>query len=160
VYKFRAPIQIIGINPYVEVPQRILARIFSTAGKDRGPIQIKGEVNGKAYRQRLVKFRGEWRLYINTTMLPRSPQRIGEKINLTIEFDPEKRLIQKHPLLVAALSKNKKANRIFEGLRPSLQLEIVRYIASLKTEESVKRNVRRAIQFLLGKERFVGRDQP
>ena len=33
-------------------------------------------------------------------------------------------------------------------------------IANLKTEKSVERNVTRAINFLLGKERFVGRDKP
>ncbi|WP_245545484.1 YdeI/OmpD-associated family protein [Fluviicola taffensis] len=47
---------------------------------------------------------------------------------------------------------------MFRGLTPSLQNEIVRYIANLKTEESVERNVIKAINFLLGKERFIGRD--
>jgi hypothetical protein len=39
-------------------------------------------------------------------------------------------------------------------------LEINRYLARLKTEESRERNIERAIQYLLGKGRFVGRDTP
>ncbi|MCB0523292.1 MAG: YdeI/OmpD-associated family protein [Saprospiraceae bacterium] len=49
---------------------------------------------------------------------------------------------------------------IFDALPASRRKEIVRYIANLKTEESVERNVSRAIGFLLGKERFIGRDKP
>jgi hypothetical protein len=40
-----------------------------------------------------------------------------------------------------------------------MQKEIMRYINNLKTTESVERNVERAIRFLLGKDRFVGRDK-
>jgi hypothetical protein len=45
-------------------------------------------------------------------------------------------------------------------MAPSRQKEIVRYIDSPKTEESVDRNVHRALAFLLGEGRFVGRDEP
>ena len=57
-----------------------------------------------------------------------------------------------------ALIKNKQAKDVFDGLAPHLQKEIIRYIANLKTEESIDRNVKKAVQFLLGKERFIGRD--
>ena len=43
-------------------------------------------------------------------------------------------------------------------MSPSHQKEIMRYINSLKSEASVERNIARSIQFMLGKERFVGRD--
>ena len=58
------------------------------------------------------------------------------------------------------LDDNKKAKDIFDTLRPSLKHEIVRYHAHLKTEESIDRNIVRAIDFLLGKGRFMGRDKP
>jgi len=93
-------------------------------------------------------------------MLKNSPKRIGEQIEITIAFNPEKREIVSHPKLLAALKKNKDARLVFENLRPSLQLEIIRYISALKTEESVDRNVTRAIDFLCGKGRFIGRDNP
>ena len=158
--KFQATIEIIGINPFVFVPDKVLKSIFKQAGKEKGHIPIRGTVNRKPYRQTLVKFKGSWRLYINTTMLKDSPRKIGETITVAVEFDPADRSIKLHPKLVMALKKNLKASLKFKSLAPSRQNEIVRYISYLKTEESVDRNVAKAIGFLLGKERFVGRDKP
>lgn len=158
IRSFHALIEIIGINPFVYVPEPVLEELFRKSGKDKGPIPVKGTINGKTYQQTLVKYSGEWRLYINTKMLPRSPKRIGEEIEVAIEFDPTDRTIHPHPKLVRALKENQEANGVFVSLQPSLQNEIVRYIANLKTEESVERNVEKAIAFLLGKERFIGRD--
>ncbi|MDF3026099.1 MAG: hypothetical protein K0S23_406 [Fluviicola sp.] len=155
---FKAGIDLIGINPFVYVPEPVLEELFRKSGKDKGPIPVKGTINGKAFQQTLVKFRGDWRLYINMKMFPRSPDRIGEEIEVTLEFDPADRTIHPHPKLVQALKENPEANEVFVSLQPSLQNEIVRYIANLKTEESVERNVVKAVAFLLGKERFVGRD--
>ena len=49
---------------------------------------------------------------------------------------------------------------MFDNLSPSRQLEIVRYISFLKKEESIDRNIHNALNFLLGKGSFVGRDKP
>jgi Bacteriocin-protection, YdeI or OmpD-Associated/Domain of unknown function (DUF1905) len=157
---FNAQIRIIGINPYVLLPDGVLTGIITQAKKDKGPIPVKGFVNNNPFLQRLVKLKGIWRLYINASMLKNSPKRIGEMINIEIEFDPEKRVIDHHPEFVVALKRNKKAKAIFDKLTPSLQLEIVRYISRLKTEESISRNIIKAIDFLLGKGRFIGRDRP
>jgi len=157
---FTAEIAIIGVNPYVSVPEAVLAVIFEHAGKHKGKVPIQGTVNGKPYRQTLVRYAGHWRLYINTTMLKHSPRRIGERIEVTIAYDAADRSIAPHPKWVAALQADPQARAVFESLRPSLQLEIVRYIARLKSEESVDRNVVRAIDFLMGRGRFVGRDRP
>lgn len=155
---FTAQIDIIGINPFVFVPEPILNAIFLEFGKEKGPIPVKGTINGKAYQQTLVRFAGEWRLYINTKMLPKSPERIRETVEISIEIDSSDRTIDPHPKLLEALKANPEANKIFENLIPSLQNEIVRYIANLKTEASVEKNVVKAIDFLLGKQRFIGRD--
>ncbi len=159
-YPFSAPIEIIGINPFVFVPDEILKHIFEKAGKSKSPIPIKGTVNSIPYTQTLMKFKGEWRLYINTKMLKNSPKRIGEQIEISIGYNPEKREILIHPKLLQALTENETANIVFQNLRPSLQHEIIRYIANLKTEESIDRNVTKAIAFLLGNGKFVGREKP
>jgi hypothetical protein len=156
----KAEIQLIGVNPYVLLPDEVLADIFKQAGKDKGSIQVKGTINGKPYLQTLVKFDGLWRLYINLKMLKNSPKRIGETIELTVAFDPGERTIEPHPKLTKALTENQQAKNVFDSLRPSLQHEIVRYIARLKSEESVDKNVVKAIDFLLGKGRFAGRNKP
>ena len=158
--EFSAQIEIIGINPFVHVPEAILQAIFEQAGKDKGPIPIKGTINGKPYTQTLVKYSGAWRLYINTVMLKNSPKRIGETVELTAAFDPAERVVPKHPKLEKALEEHPEAKQVFDGLIPSRRLEIVRYISHLKSEEAVDKNIKRTINFLLGNDRFVGRDKP
>lgn len=160
MYKFKAQIEIIGVNPYVLLPGDILESIFNQAGKSKGYIPVRGTINAQPYAQTLVKFSGLWRLYINTTMLKNSPLHVGETIELTIELDPSDRSIRPHPKLLLALAENPEAQNIFEKLPASRRHEIVRYIASLKTDESIERNIIRAIDFLLGRTRFVGRDKP
>jgi hypothetical protein len=160
MHTFRAEIEIIGINPFVFVPDKILQQIFKQAGKDRGHIPIKGTINGDPYKQTLVKYSGDWRLYINTSMLGNSPKRLGEIIEISVFFDMESREIKPPEDFVKALSKNKKAKTLFDSLPASRKFEIVRYLANLKTEDALKRNIKRAINFLLGKERFIGRDRP
>lgn len=159
-YEWTAELELLGINPFVQVPEAILKAIFKQSGRDKSPIPIKGLINKKRYRQSLVKYRGAWRLYVNTTMLKNSPDRIGEKITVSIAHDPTDRSIPIHPKLLTALDQNKEAKAVFEGLPPSLQKEIVRYISFLKTEESIDKNVARAIDFLLGKGSFIGRTKP
>lgn len=158
VYLFSARIEIIGINPFVYVPEDILNSIFIQAKKNKGYIPIKGTVNGNPYQQTLVKYSGEWRLYINTTMLKNSPKRIGEMIELSVMFDPAERVVDMHPKLEQALNENKEAKASLESLRPSLKHEVIKYISSLKTEESIDKNVKKAIDYLLGQGKFLNRD--
>lgn len=160
MHEFRAELNIIGINPFVFVPIGILKVLFKQSGKDNGPIPIRGTIQGRPYQQTLVRYAGAWRMYINSRMLEDSPNRIGERISIFLEYDPSDRTIAPHPKFVAALNENGDARRIFDSLSSSLQREIVRYISRLKTDAAIDRNVRRAIGFLLGKERFIGRDRP
>lgn len=160
MYTFTATLEIIGVNPYVSVPEKILKQLMKEAGREKGPLPICGQVNEKAYRQTLVKYRGAWRLYINTSMLRHSPQRIGERLTISVAYDAIDRSIAMHPALQKALDANAIAGERFKSLSPSRKHEIVRYIASLKTEASVERNIQKAIDFLSGKGRFVGRDAP
>lgn len=158
--RFIAELEIIDGNPFVSLPQSALDDLFEAAGRSKGPIPVKGTVNAKPYQQTVVKFRAAWRLYVNMQMLDDSPRRIGETIEVTVGFDRSDRTILPHPKLVAMLDASPMAKEIFDGLAPSRQAEIVRYIDGLKTDESIDRNVARARDFLLGKTSFVGRDSP
>jgi len=153
-----AKIEIIGINPFVYLPDNILNSIFVQAKRDKGYIPIKGIINGNPYKQTLVKYSGEWRLYINNIMLKNSPKRIGETVELSVEFDSVERVIEPNPNFLKALNDNKGAKQIFENLTPSLQKEIIRYISLLKRENSIAENIEKAIGFLQGKNKFIGRE--
>ena len=80
MFQFKAQIEIIGVNPYIYVPEIILSEILKISGKNNGPIPICGSLNGNPYRQTLVKFSGAWRLYINTSMLKIHPKESGKSL--------------------------------------------------------------------------------
>ena len=155
---FKAELAIIGINPFVLVPENILASVFKQTGRSKSPIPITGSINGRPYLQTLVRYQGAWRLYINMIMLDNSPKRVGEMIDVVVAYDPIARVVKPHPALLKALSENEHAKAVFDGLTPSLRNEIIKYISNLKTEESVARNVQKAVDFLLGNGRFIGRE--
>jgi uncharacterized protein YdeI (YjbR/CyaY-like superfamily) len=93
-------------------------------------------------------------------MLKNSPKMVGESIDIGIEFDSADRTVKPHPEFLQALDQNVEAKHVFDRLSASRQKEIIRYIASLKSADSVTKNVQKAIDFLTGKNRFVGRDRP
>jgi len=157
---FKARIEIIGVNPYVFIPDKVLRQIFVQAGKDKGKIPVKMIIDGHAFTQTLIKWSGAWRLYLNTPMRKAAQKDVGDTANFEIVYDPRERTVPIHPKFKKALRENKEAKRVFDSLRPSLQLEINRYFSYLKTESTVDKNVVKAIQFLLGKGRFVARDKP
>jgi hypothetical protein len=157
---FSARIEIIDINPYVLLPDEVLRHVFRQAGREKGPIPVKGTINGHPFTQTLVRFRGAWRLYLNTPMRKGGKADVGDTAGFTVAFDAAQRETPFHPKLKQALKNNPAAKKQFDVLPPSRQKEIKRYINNLKTEESITRNVERAILFLLGKERFIGRDKP
>ena len=155
---FSAKIFKIGINPYVLLPATILKEIFKQAGKNKGPIPVCGTINENKFTQTLVKYSGKWRLYLNTPMRKSAGIDVGDIANIEISFDPGDRTTPMHPKLKSALEKNKKALAEFNNQVPSRKKEILRYINSLKTEESLERNIKRAIGFLTGKDKFIGRN--
>lgn len=159
-YRFTATLEIIGVNPFVFVPEEILQALFRIAGKTKGPVPVAGQVNGKPYTQTLVRFQGHWRLYINTLMLKDSPKRIGEVLDIQIALDTQPRIFEMPEKFRKALEVNRAAKARFDGLSESRKTEIVRYLARLKSDEALERNILRAIDFLLGKAPFVGRQNP
>jgi hypothetical protein len=155
---FTATIEKIGINPFVFVPEKLLADLIVQAGRHKGKIAVKMTMDGKQFDQTLVKYAGYWRLYINGPMLKATAKKVGDSATFALYYNPQPTKLPLHPKLDQALDQYPDAKRIFEALSPSLQQEIIRYLSSLKTYTSVARNVKRAIDFLLGRERFIGRD--
>jgi hypothetical protein len=156
---FKAIIGIIGINPFVFVPEDVLAFIFHQSGKSKGAIPVKGTIDGHPFIQTLVRYSNAWRLYINTPMLQASGKKVGDEVSIILGYDKVERIVPMHPKLKKALKESKEAKSVFDKLSPSLQKEIKRYIHHLKTETAIDKNVAKAIGFLIGKERFIGRDR-
>lgn len=158
--KFKAKIEIIGVNPFVYIPEEVLHEVFMQAGKNKGKIPVKMKIDGHEFTQTLIKWSGSWRLYLNTPMRKAAKKDVRDVADFEIAYDPIERGFPMHPKFEKALLENKEAKKVFDSMPPSLQLEINRYFSFLKTEASVDRNVLKAIQFLLGNGRFVARDKP
>jgi len=157
---FSATIEKTGINPYVLLPAGILKFLFEKAGKEKGAIPVCLIINQQKFIQNLVKYSGEWRLYLNTPMRKAAGKDVADTIGIKIDFDKGDRTTPMHPLFKTALEKNKTAKDCFHTLPPSRQKEILRYLNNLKTEASLHKNIQRAINFLNGAENFIGRQKP
>ncbi|MDF2550828.1 MAG: hypothetical protein K0R77_103 [Chryseobacterium sp.] len=154
---FKAHLKIIGINPFIFLPEEILTEIFEKSGKNKSPIPVKGFVNDVEFRQNLMKYLGEWRLYINLKMLKNSPKRIGEILDISIEYDHVAKIDHIHPDLEKAINKNPVALKNFENLIPSRKNELIKYINNLKTETAIQKNIEKIIRHLKGETDFFGK---
>ena len=111
---------------------------------------VRGTLNRKPFKQTLVKFQGAWRLYTNGPMREAAGIDVGDQVDIHLEFDSTPRIEPIHPRLEVALARDKSAKAAFEELSPSRQKEILRYLNSMKTEESLDRNIERVIKHLSG----------
>ncbi|MGO1597848.1 MAG: hypothetical protein ACTHW8_14665 [Sphingobacterium sp.] len=90
-------------------------------------------------------------------MLPNSPKRIGEQIDVSIRFDPQERIITTDPALIKALSNSPEAKKfsIVSIRRRGKKLSGIFYLL-----RRLRREAEIAIGFLLGDNRFIERDRP
>jgi hypothetical protein len=147
---FLTSIRLLGINPYVAVPARERKAIFQAAGRERGPIPVRGRIDQTPFVQTFVKYQGEWRLYLNTPVRRAAGKDVGDRVRVEVEFDPVPRREPMPPALRRALAQEPAAKSAFQALSASRKKEICRYINGLKTEPSRERNVRMVLQHLSG----------
>lgn len=127
------------------MPAPILAGLREISGKKTGPVPVVGRVSGVRFRTTIVKYANGWRLYLNTDVRRRTEVNVGDRIDLALHYDPAPRVVPMPPRFAAALAKNPKAKAGFENLTPSHRKDILSYLNSLKTEESLERNIPKAI---------------
>jgi hypothetical protein len=146
--RFKAVVEIVGINPFVQVPDSVLKALFRQAQREKGPIPVKGRLQGKPFLTTVVLFRGRWRLYLNTQMRKDAGVDVGDEVTVEIAFDPQKRVVPMPPRFARALAQHPKVKAAFESLAPSRRTEILRYLNWVKTEEALDRNVDKILRIL------------
>jgi len=149
---FVATIRLLGINPYVAVPAAERRALFQAAGRDKGPIPVRGRIDRVPFRQTFVKYRGTWRLYLNTPVRRAADKDVGERVTVELAYDPAPRREPVPAALRQAFAGQPRARSAFQKLPPSRQKEICRYINGLKTEPSRARNVHLVLQHLSGEQ--------
>jgi hypothetical protein len=148
VVKFSAEIYKLGINPVVDPTEKALAAIFKQSGRSKGPIAVRGKLNGADFVQTLVKYKGNWRLYVNSEMLRAAGLNVGDTAHFQIEFDPIERTVAFPPKFRRALDSDPRAAEAFDSLPPGRKKEILRYLGSLKSDAAVERNIERVLSQL------------
>jgi hypothetical protein len=160
--RFRATIELNGINPYVTVSARRVARIRKGWRK---PLPVRVRVNGhpkKPWRINMMPVGdGSFYLYLHGDVRKASKTRVGDAVTVELEFDDKYHGGPAHPMpswFREALDANRIAGHAWSQLIPSRQKEILRYFANLKSPEAQARNLERAMRVLSGnKERFMAR---
>lgn len=108
---FSAKVRKIDINPYVQVPDDVLRRLQQVAQKERGPIPVRGTLQGKPFSTTVVRFRGMWRLYLNTPMRQAAHVDVGDEVTVRVEFDRAPRTVEAPRAFTDALSKKQTGKR-------------------------------------------------
>lgn len=144
--KFSAVIQKIGINPCVDVPDKIIQQLLREAKKERGPLPVCGRINRSAFETTIIKYQGAWRLYLNTQMRQDADVDVKDRVAVQVTFDPKPHKVRMPKKFTAALRKNKKAKDAFEKLPPSHQQAILKYMNWLKTDEALRRAIDKVIE--------------
>ncbi len=160
---FSARIELKGINPYVLVSAARARRIRADWKK---PMPVLVQVNGQPEPAWPINMMpagdGGFFLYLDGIVRKASGTGVGDTVEVSIAFDPNYRSGPQHetlPDFASCLDENAAARDRWESLSPSLQKEVLRYLANLKSDEARQRNVERAIRVLSGaKERFLARD--
>jgi hypothetical protein len=161
--KFSATIELRGINPYVLVSAAQAQRIKAGWKK---PLPVVVQVNGQpdpAWRVNMMPAGdGSFYLYLDGIVRKASGTEVGDIVEVSVAFDPAYRSGPQHAMLpefAARLGKDAVAKAGWESLTPSRRKEILRYLATLKSDAARQRNIDRAIGVLGGaKARFLARD--
>ena len=160
--RFRTPIEINKINPYVRVGAELAARLKPNW---RRPMPVRIQVNGKPdipWRINLMPVGdGSFFLYLHGQVRKESGTSVGDVVSLTIEFDGDYKggpVDPMPPWCGDELGRNPAAQRGWDSLPPSRQKEILRYLGQLKSPQAQQRNVQRALHVLAGGQaRFMAR---
>ena len=160
--RFRAKIEIRGINPYVLVSAGQAARLKPDWRK---PMPVRIQINGKPDRPWPINMMptgdGSFFLYLHGEVRKASGTGVGDVVDVAVAFDGDYRGGPANPMpasFAEGLRLSPPAQNGWDSLPPSRQKEILRYLAQLKSPEAEKRNVARALHVLAGGEaRFMGR---
>ena len=161
--RFSSTIELNGINPFVRVSA---ARALRLRVGWRKPLPVRVRINGRPDEPWCINMMpsgdGEFYLYLHEVVRRASGTRVGDRVGVEIEFDESYKSGPAHPMppwFADALTVAASAKKRWESLTPSLQKEILRYFARLKSPEAQARNLLKAMKALTGEPtRFMARD--
>ena len=160
--KFTARIELRCINPYVMVSE---AQAQQIRPDWKRPIPVTVQVNGQPEPPARVNMMpagdGSFLLYLDGAIRKASATAVGDTVEVSLAFDDSYRGGPAHAMpaeFAARLDANPVAKARWDQLSPSLQKEMLRYLARLKSDAARTRNIEQALNVLNGaKVRFMAR---
>jgi hypothetical protein len=159
---FRAVIRIRGVNPFILVSA---SRANAVKPGWRKPLPVLVRINGKPARAWRINMmpvgNGSFYLYLHGDVRRVSGTKVGDRVQVEIDFDARYRGGPQHPLPTwfrQGLAGNAQAAATWKALTPSRKKEILRYLANLKSPAARLRNLNKVLAMLSGQTgRFLGR---
>jgi hypothetical protein len=161
--KFNSEILIKGINPYVLVSKEQASNLKTNWHR---PMPVRVKVNNKPdsawHINMMPTGSGDFYLYLHSDVRQASQTKLGDIVTVELSFDEAYRNGPIHDMLPpfqTSLESNPNALENWNNLSPSRQKEVLRYFASLKSEEAIERNIKKVLFVLSGNSgRFMARD--
>jgi hypothetical protein len=104
----------------IEIPATVVAGL----GSSRRPA-VKATINGYTYRSSIASMGGKYMLSVSAEVRERSGVAGGDTVDLDLELDSDERLVSVPADFAAALARNARAKKFFEGLSYSKKLRLV-----------------------------------
>ncbi|GLC81340.1 DUF1905 domain-containing protein [Lacrimispora brassicae] len=141
-FEFEARIYKVGINACVDVPDTVTSVLI----KEKGFIYIKGTMNNAPFSKSLVPVKNYlYRLFVDLTMLKEANVQIGDTAKFNISQAKKETIEYEIPDFVKQALDEKKLLNKFYALSDSKRKSILKYLCSLKTMETLKKNTSKLI---------------
>jgi len=151
MHVFSAPIIKLGINACLNVPEKIVKSLLAAAGKKSAPVQVKCVLNGVEFDANVVRYSGDWRLYLNLVTRRAAGCNIGDKVKIHLAYDPSSRMPPMPEAFRQALRDDTDAQKAWR-LRPTpKRREILQALNDKKTNAELARAIAETIELLLKK---------
>jgi hypothetical protein len=126
----------------IEVPAKVVAALGSSK---RPP--VRATINGFTYRSTVAVMGGKFMLGVSSEVRNSAGVAAGETVDIDLELDTEAREVPIPPDFAAALARDAKAKKAFDGLSYSKKLRLVIPI-DVKAADIRKQRIAATIQKL------------
>ena len=126
----------------IEVPEKVVAALGSSK---RPP--VRATINGYTYRSTVAVMGGKFMLGISNEVRKSAGVEAGQTVDIDLELDTETREVPIPPDFAAALARDAKAKKFFDGLSYSKKLRLVIPI-DIKNVETRKERIAKTVQGL------------
>jgi hypothetical protein len=150
-FKTRIQGKEVGVVAAITPPVDVL-EYFGT----RARVPVRGTINGFAFRSSLMPMGGCHMMPVNKALCKGADAKPGDLVDVVMERDDEKRVVEVPAELKKELAKNKKAQERWESLSFTHKKEMAISIRDAKQEETKRRRLTKVVQILRTGAKWTG----